>query len=256
MKHDLRFSGSDVLETFPMPASYKCEALVRLGSRFHEERASIAVDLGIGLTKLTNLVHSPRNKAAPIEKLRQIGSEIDTAVLRLFGWSDIHLDHGFHEVDYRPANDRLRFTISETARVEVLRRLSELNRQWYENEVAQGLHARATSRVSARSPGSSGGDSTAPAQPSLDFGAIPANEGRYFKVAEPRAEYPAGSVHAIAEYLSAHPGWHAKADVLAATSITDRQWNAAIADLIAGGRVERQGERRGARYRFIRGGSR
>jgi hypothetical protein len=51
--------------------------------------------------------------------------------------------------------------------------------------------------------------------------------------------------------LKAHPGWHAKADVLAATGITDGQWNVAITDLISRGRVERQGERRGTRYRLI-----
>ena len=55
---------------------------------------------------------------------------------------------------------------------------------------------------------------------------------------------------AILGFLGAHDGWHAKADVLTATGITDGQWNAAIADLIAGSRVERQGERRGARYRI------
>ncbi len=58
---------------------------------------------------------------------------------------------------------------------------------------------------------------------------------------------------AILGFLSAHGGWHAKADVLAATGITDGQWNAAISDLIEGGRVERQGERRGARYRIQSG---
>ena len=50
------------------------------------------------------------------------------------------------------------------------------------------------------------------------------------------------------EFLKASSGWHAKADILGATGITDGQWNAAINDLIAGGRVERQGEKRGARY--------
>ena len=55
---------------------------------------------------------------------------------------------------------------------------------------------------------------------------------------------------AILSFLGAHDGWYAKADVLAATGITDGQWNAAINDLIAGGKVERQGERRGARYRI------
>lgn len=55
---------------------------------------------------------------------------------------------------------------------------------------------------------------------------------------------------AILGFLSTRDGWHAKADVLAATGITDGQWNAAIADLISSGSVERQGEKRGARYRI------
>jgi hypothetical protein len=53
--------------------------------------------------------------------------------------------------------------------------------------------------------------------------------------------------------LKPHPGWYAKSDILAATGITHGQWNAAIADLIASGKVERQSERRGARYRFLAG---
>jgi hypothetical protein len=89
---------------------------------------------------------------------------MDAAVACAYGWHDLDLDHGFHEVPYLPENDRVRFTISETARVEVLRLLSELNRQRYEEEVARGLHADATPRSSRRpaSPDLS--------QPSLDFG--------------------------------------------------------------------------------------
>lgn len=185
----------------------------------------------------------------PIEDLRALQREMDIAVAHAYGWDDLDLEHGFHEVPYLPENDRVRFTISETARVEVLRRLSDLNRQRYEEEVAQGLHGNATPRTSTRAPRASCALNAATAQPLLDFDAIPANEGQYLKVAEPLADYRAGPVHAIVEYLSTHPGWRAKADVLAATGITDGQWNTAINELLATGRVERQGERRGARYR-------
>jgi hypothetical protein len=54
---------------------------------------------------------------------------------------------------------------------------------------------------------------------------------------------------AILGFLSANDDWYAKTDVIGATGITDGQWNTAIAELTAGGKVERQGERRGARYR-------
>ena len=57
---------------------------------------------------------------------------------------------------------------------------------------------------------------------------------------------------AILGLLSTQNGWHAKeSDVLAATSITDGQWSASIVDLMATGKVERQGERRGTRYRVV-----
>jgi hypothetical protein len=207
----------------------------------------------IGLTKLYNRFHTDTEHDPRIEGLRALQREMDAAVARAYGWNDLDLSHGFHEVPYLPENDRVRFTISETARVEVLRRLSELNRQRYEEEVARGLHGDVAPRAPTRAPRAARTANAATAQPSLDFDSFPANEGQYLKAAEPRAAYSADPVHAIAEYLSTRSGWHAKADVLAATGITDGQWNAAIADLIAGGRVERQGERRGARYRFLAG---
>jgi len=52
--------------------------------------------------------------------------------------------------------------------------------------------------------------------------------------------------------LQAHPGWYAKADILAVTGITDGQWNTSIAELTVSGRVKRQGEKRGAQHSFTR----
>jgi hypothetical protein len=58
----------------------------------------------------------------------------------------------------------------------------------------------------------------------------------------------------VLDFLRAREGWHAKADILAATGITDNQWSAVVTHLIADGRVDHKGEKRGARYRFnVRG---
>lgn len=250
LKTDLRYSPSDAFETFPFPLAD--DLLTDLGERLHQGRINVMRVDNIGLTKLYNRFHTDTERDPRIEDLRVLQREMDAAVARSYGWDDLDLEHGFHEVSYLPENDRVRFTISEAARVEVLRRLSELNRQRYEEEIAQGLHTDAAApRASTRAPRARRIASAATAQPSLEFDAIPANEGHYLKVAEPRADYRAGPSHAIAEYLKARPGWHAKADVIDATDITDGQWNAAIADLLAAGKVERQGERRGARYRFV-----
>jgi len=60
---------------------------------------------------------------------------MDQAVAAAYGWQDLDLGHGFHQTKQGD-----RFTISETARREVLDRLLELNHQRYAEEVAQGLH--------------------------------------------------------------------------------------------------------------------
>ncbi|MGC8732381.1 MAG: hypothetical protein ACP5RC_09000, partial [Halothiobacillaceae bacterium] len=161
--------------------------------------------------------------------------------------------HAFHEVPYLPENDRVRFTISEVARIKVLRRLSELNRQSYEEEVARGLHGAKTTGSATRGPRKMRTGGRASSQPSFDFDAGPANEGYDLKAAKKPHQSQAYPARAVVEYLKTHSGWHAKSDIVAAIGITDGQWNAAIADLIANGSVERQGEKRGARYSYVGG---
>ncbi|KGC30595.1 Eco57I restriction-modification methylase domain-containing protein [Burkholderia pseudomallei] len=236
----LRYTATDCFETLPLPDDRK--GLAALGERYSNLRSTLLRNRGIGLTKLYNRFHAPSETDDDIHQLRDLHQAIDIAVSHAYGWTDLDLGYDFHQVPYLPENDRVRFTISETARVEVLRRLSELNRQRYEEEVARGLHTDATPRASSRPPRAGRATSAATAQPSLDF---EAETAIFANGATPAT--------AILSFLSARDGWHAKADILAATGITDGQWNAAIADLIAGGRAERQGERRGARYRATTG---
>ncbi len=108
------------------------------------------LDEQLGLTKLYNYFHSHEKADPRIEALRALQREMDTAVADAYGWDDIDLGHGFHDVSYLPENDRVRFTISETARIEVLRRLSELNHQQYEQEFEAGLHNAAKKPASRK----------------------------------------------------------------------------------------------------------
>jgi hypothetical protein len=234
----MSYTPSDAFETFPFPS--QVHSFGTAGQRFHVLRNSLMRDANIGMTALYNQFHQPNTQTDVLVELRNLQREMDTAVARTYGWEDLDLEHGFHEVPYLPENDRVRFTISEAARVAVLRRLSELNRQRYEGEVAQALHVGAAPRASSRTTRAGRATSATTAQPSLDFeaGTAITTNG-------------ANPATAILGFLSAHAGWHAKADVLAGTGITDGQWNVAIADLIAGGRIERQGERRGAQYRSM-----
>lgn len=141
MKTDLRYSPSDCYETFPFPKGDGCE-MEKLGKCFDANRRAVMISDQIGLTQLYNKFHDPNVEDARFEELRQLQVKIDNAVRDAYGWTDLDLEHGFHEVGYLPANDNIRFTISESARIEVLKRLAKLNKERWEEEEAAGLHKK------------------------------------------------------------------------------------------------------------------
>lgn len=239
----LRYSTSAALETWPMPILDGCKELFAYGETYHGNREKIMLEDTIGLTQFYNRFHDPSEVDLRIDEMRRLHREIDLAVIRAYGWDDLDLEHDFHEVPYLPENDRVRFTISDRARLTVLRRLSELNHQRYEEEIAQGLQRGGKKRSTSRSPRSRRATDATVTQPHLDFDA---------RVSAPTSENtPTIAIHG---FLSTQDGWHAKADILAATEVTNGQWNSAIEELLADGLIERQGERRGARYRAVKNG--
>ncbi|MDU3816763.1 MAG: type IIL restriction-modification enzyme MmeI [Pantoea sp.] len=233
----LNLAPSDAMETLPFPATNgRCSnALKQLGAKYDKARKFALLTQHIGLTKLYNAFHNQEIENPAIQEMRGILIEIDNEVASAYGWEDLNLDHGFYEVSYLPAKDRVRFTISEDARVEVLRRLSKLNRQRYEEEVHLGLHTRMSKRASTQTSKIS---STTLLQPSLDFNSTVAN-----------TVHGEGPAVAILSFLSKNDGWHSKSSIITTTGITNYQWSAAITYLIASRKVKCQGERRGARYK-------
>lgn len=231
------YTPSDCVETFPFLENV--DQLDDLGDKLEKLQTSLMKDRVIGLTDLYNIVHSPIETGERIELLRSAHKDLDEAVARCYGWGDIDLSHGFHEVPYLPEGDRTRFTISETARALLLSRLSELNRHRHvEEAIALQVEApSASSRtVRARSRSVSG-------QTEFGFDADPD--------ARPNSARASNSaVERIVSHLKARRSWLSKSDILAYVDIPDGQWNAAINDLLALGTVERQGERRSARYRI------
>ena len=138
------FSPSDAVETFPFPPPEVISSLDKLGRAYLEARREIMTDPSnpIGLTKLYNRFHDEEDVDPRIVRLREMHRDIDAAVMRAYGWDDLDLGHGYHEQPNLAENDRVRFTISDAARAEVLRRFSELNRQRYEEEQAAGPAAK------------------------------------------------------------------------------------------------------------------
>lgn len=134
----LRYTPSDAYETFPFPAFIKGE-LEALGQDYDVLRREIMLREQIGLTKLYNTLHNLEVQEAKINELRQLQKQIDEAVRDSYGWSDIDLGHDFYAVGYLPSNDNIRYTISEPARIEILRRLAILNKQRWQEEQNQTL---------------------------------------------------------------------------------------------------------------------
>lgn len=132
----LSYSTSAVLEPWPMPMM--TDDLERVGEGYATLRDDIRREESVGLTNLYNRFHDRSDTSDRIVALRRLHLEMDNAVLCAYGWTDIDLGLDFREVGYLPANDRLRLTVSEGARTELLKRLTHLNRERYGQEAASG----------------------------------------------------------------------------------------------------------------------
>lgn len=140
----LRYSPSDCFETFPLPERLwqdPSATLERIGERYHEHRRALMKSLWLGLTDIYNLFHTRDLTIAQVAKvskksldeaeagyqgileLQRLHRQLDEAVRDAYGWHDLDLRHGFHEVETLPENDRIRYTISPASRKEVLKRL-------------------------------------------------------------------------------------------------------------------------------------
>ena len=100
MKRDLRYTPSDIYETFPFPEELDGSDLETLGESYHQTRANALIARDIGLTKFYNLFHDPGCDEADVDELRALRVKIDVVVAEAYGWDDLALDHDFHEVDY------------------------------------------------------------------------------------------------------------------------------------------------------------
>ena len=119
----VRYTPSDVFETFPRPATSL--VLNEIGRALDTQRREVMTRRGLGLTKLYNLVNdaSVSDSADPdVATIRRLHVDLDRAVVEAYGWADVATGHGFHEF-----RRMLRWTVSASARAELLDRLLEEN---------------------------------------------------------------------------------------------------------------------------------
>ncbi len=176
----LRVTPVEAFQTYPFPNAFV--TLTKMGEQYNRLRKEILTTYRLGLTETYNCFHKleplpyaiglvvrnypelekikgkkakdlaiashPELNAqaarlvADIEQLRILHRDMDLAVRDAYGWQDLDLGHGFHEVEYLPENDRVRFTMSEAARAVVLERLLALNHVRRKAEEDAGLWKR------------------------------------------------------------------------------------------------------------------
>ncbi|MCY7331121.1 MAG: restriction endonuclease [Pseudanabaena sp. CAN_BIN31] len=164
----MRYTPSDCFETFPFPTlTPETETeLETIGEKYYNQRQQIMQNTQLGLTKTYNRFHEPNDTDPEIEKLRQLHIEMDYAVLKAYRWKPsppsplsqgasgdkndlllpLPLGEGWGEGlnhDFHQTKQGQRFTISETARRDILDRLLALNHARYAEEVKAGLHDKA-----------------------------------------------------------------------------------------------------------------
>lgn len=146
-----RYTPSDCFDTFPFPVGIAlsggheeslrdsaCQMRVaELGGEYLQHRSKVMLETDAGLVDIYNRFHDPDDTSANIQMLRELHVEMDKAVAAAYGWAVIELGHGFHET-----KQGTRFTISESARREVLARLLKLNHERHEEETRQVPQAK------------------------------------------------------------------------------------------------------------------
>lgn len=133
----LSYSNTEAFATFPFCDTM--DKLEEIGKAYYEHRNEIMAKFCEGLTSVYNRLHNPECASVECVRFRMLQVQMDEAVASAYGWGDIELDHDFFETKLG-----IRFTISESARLEILRRLLKLNHERYEEELAEDQHEKAT----------------------------------------------------------------------------------------------------------------
>jgi hypothetical protein len=138
MKGDSRYTIGRCITSFPFPSFGPTDyQLNEIGKSYVDERLKIRRKRKIGLTKLYNIVNDPLCQDEDILGFRLIVEELNEAVLEAYGWSNIELNYGFHNVNFLPKGKNVIFTICPESRKKILALLEKLNAEYFKNENAR-----------------------------------------------------------------------------------------------------------------------
>lgn len=146
----LRYTHGDIFETFPFPEGVltgEAIELAKLGEEFFVARREYMLAHDKGMTKFYNDFHDPKCNDDSIFTCRSLQEKINETILAAYEINDIYLNMDFQEVGYLPDGKNNRFTMSETARQQILSRLARFNKERHEIEAKTknaGKHGRSS----------------------------------------------------------------------------------------------------------------
>ncbi|MGK0417281.1 MAG: hypothetical protein ACJAST_002374 [Halopseudomonas sp.] len=128
----LTLSIRESVSTFALPNESVSNRGCAMATRFQEVAVSWSVDHECGLTDTLNALNTPSCNDPSIIELRQIMASIDSEVALAYGWDDLDITYDFRDFSGGSANDTWRWALSEDITAELIRRLTELNKQRFE----------------------------------------------------------------------------------------------------------------------------
>ena len=128
----LTLSIREAVSTFTLPNETVSNFGRSYATRFQDVAVAWSAEHGCGLTDALNAVNTPSCNDQAIIELRQLMASIDTEVALAYDWNDLDITYDFREFSGGSARDPWRWALSEEVTAELMRRLTELNRQRFE----------------------------------------------------------------------------------------------------------------------------
>lgn len=128
----LTLSIREAVSTFALPNEPVSNVGRDHAVRFQDVLVAWSDKNQCGLTDALNAVNTPSCDDPAICELRQIMAGIDAEVAQAYGWNDLDVSYDFREFSGGSARDPWRWALSEDLSAELMHRLTELNRQRFE----------------------------------------------------------------------------------------------------------------------------
>ncbi|WP_203230046.1 Eco57I restriction-modification methylase domain-containing protein [Azotobacter chroococcum] len=151
----LRLSIREAVSTFALPNEMVSIAGRDHAAHFQDVLVAWSDENQCGLTDALNAVNTPSCNDPAVCELRQVLAAIDAEVALAYGWDDLDISYDFQEFSGGSARDSWRWALSKDVTTELMHRLTELNRQRFEELSLMPANARRPAKRGRRSKAAS-----------------------------------------------------------------------------------------------------